>query len=235
MRQFRGWWSAAAAIGLVLAAHAGPAAGALIVAQQDDFEDGTRQGWDNGGISNPNPAANVSTGGPAGANDNYLQVSSSGSFGAGGKLVVFNGQQWAGDYGGVDAIEMDVNNLGPTALTLRLIVTGPSGALGSVTPVSVPSGSGWTTVSFPFTPANFSGGSFDSVMANVTELNLVHSPSVITARSQSPNIAAQLGVDNITAVVPEPAGAVGVVAAVAAATMSRRGRRRSTTTPREHV
>lgn len=226
MRHFRGLL--AAAIGLVLAAQAGPAPGALIGGQRDDLEDGTRQGWDNGGATNPVRAANVSTGGPGGAEDNYLLVRSTGATGAGGKLVVFNSAQWAGSYldSAVETIEMDVNNQGASALTLRLIFVGSAGALGSVTPVNVPAGSGWRTVSFPIAAANFSGGSFADVMGNVAELNLVHSPNVIIARSSAPNIAAELGVDNITAVVPEPATAIALGALAIGMLVSRGSRRR---------
>jgi hypothetical protein len=211
---------------VVLAGATRPAGAAVIVGQIDNFEDGTLQGW-TAGATNPNAPTNVATGGPAGANDNYLRLSSNGQS-AGGKLVAFSsGAQWSGDYvsAGVGAIRMQVNNQGATALTLRLIFVGVGGqAVGTVADVNVPANSGWTTATFPLTPENLSGGSFAAVMSTVTELDVVHSPTVITVRSSSPNIVGQLGVDNVTAVaVPEPASAAGIAWT---ATLASRARRR---------
>jgi hypothetical protein len=62
-------------------------------------------------------------------------------------------------------------------------------------------------------------------MGSVAELNLVHSPAVITNRAGAPNIIAQLGVDNITAV-PEPAGCLFADGAGAVMALSRGRRRR---------
>jgi hypothetical protein len=221
-----------AASGLVVWVYATPAGAAIIGGQVDTFEDGTLQNWQNGGFTNPNPATNVATGGPGGANDNYLRVASNGGAGAGGKLVVFNSnQQWAGDYldADVGSIAMQVNNFGATNLTLRLILLDGLGGqtLTTVAPVNVPAGSGWTDVSFSLAPANLTGGNFATAMDSITELNLVHSPTVIAARSGSPNITAQLGVDNITAVaVPEPGAGGAALLAAAGWTGIRRRRAR---------
>jgi hypothetical protein len=207
-----------------------PAPAAVIAGQVDNFEDGSLRNW-SGGTNNPNAPVNIATGGPGGVNDNYLRLSSNGGTSAGGKLVAFNpGAQWSGDYitAGVDSIQMQVSNQGNTALTLRLIFVSTLGqTLGTVAAVSVPAGSGWTTASFPLTPGNLTGGTFGSVMSSVAELNLVHSPTAITTRSSSPNIVAQLGVDNVSAVgVPEPAAAAladaGAVLSIGGA--GRRGR-----------
>jgi hypothetical protein len=209
---------------------AAPARAAISVNQKDTFEDGSLQSWSAGGVSNPNGPVNVSAGGPAGATDNFLRLTSNGGPSAGGKLVAFNTDQWAGDYlaAGVQSISMQVNNLGNTDLTLRLILNSFNGALGTVAPVNLPAGSGWQTVAFPLTDANLDGAaSFADVMSSVFEFNLVHSPGFTTARSSSPNVAAQLGVDNITAVganVPEPAG-MGLAAIVLAGMASSRRRR----------
>jgi hypothetical protein len=218
----------AAAVGLIVALEAVPAGAAIMGPQVDNFEGGTLQNWQNGGASNPNPATNITTGGPAGAADNFMRLSSNG-LGSGGKLVVFNIDQWAGNFltAGVNAVQMDVNNLGQTNLTLRLILVDSTAgqSLTTSAPVNVPAGSGWIQVSFSLAPANLQGGNYNTVMDSVTEFNLVHSPNVVSARSLSPNIVAQLGVDNITAVVPEP-GMVGLAAvALAAATGRRAGRR----------
>ena len=80
----------------------------------DDFEDGTTAGWHVGDpAQHPAPPVNVSTGGPAGAGDAYLQLQALGGSGAGSRLSVLNLSQWTGDFTGVPAIEMDVNNFGP--------------------------------------------------------------------------------------------------------------------------
>jgi hypothetical protein len=181
---------------------------AIVAGQIDDFEDGTLRSWAAGGFANPNGPTNVGTGGPTGVGDNFLRLTSNGGS-AGGKLVVFNTSQWAGNYNAanIGSIQLQVNNVGNTALVLRLVlenaVAGQS--LGTVTGVNVPAGSGWMNVSFPLSAGNLSGGTLSTVLGNVTELNLVHAPNLVLDRQQSPNIVAQLGVDNIRAVaVPEP-------------------------------
>ena len=50
--------------------------------QLDDFEDASTQSWGTGG-ANPVPPVNISSGGPAGLDDNYLQMTSTGAPGAG--------------------------------------------------------------------------------------------------------------------------------------------------------
>jgi hypothetical protein len=179
----------------------------VTIGQTDNFEDGSLRNWQAGGFTNPNAPANITSGGPSGATDNYLRLTSNGSSGAGGRLVAFCFNQWTGNYliPSVSSLRMQVNNLGATNLALRLIFENASvgQSLGTLSPVNVAAGSGWTTVTFSLASANLTGGAFNLVMGNVTTLNLVHSPSVITDRSSAPRIAAQLGVDNITAV-PEP-------------------------------
>ena len=207
----------------LLGASADPAGATISGGQVDTFESGTTQSWTNGGLSNPNPATNIATGGPAGVDDNFLRITSTGTGTAGAKLVVFNGDQWAGNYldADVDFITMSVNNLGATALSLRLILVGGGGSLTTLADVNVPSGSGWMPVSFALSDANLSGTGVDA-LNSVTELNLVHGPSDMVVRSQSPNIAAVLGVDNITAVVvPEP-GMIGVLSTGMLLAMRRR-------------
>ncbi len=59
----------------------------------NDFEDGTLQGWQMGGSAG---ATNISSGGPLGADDNYMQLAPDGSSQQ-GKLVVLN-TTWTGNY-----------------------------------------------------------------------------------------------------------------------------------------
>jgi len=235
---------AAGGVALVLIALAATPARAVVPGQVDDFESGSVLNWQNSStVLDPPPATpphpgiarNIATGGPAGANDNFLQIGSSGGSGPGSKLVVFNLAQWTGNYldQGINAIQMHVNNTGATDLTLRLLlVSGPAGAaqtLCTVADVDVPDASGWQLVTFPLTAANLQAGpgsDFATVMGNVTELNLAYGADPFFLRSESPPIVAQLGFDNVTAVaVPEPS-VLGVAGAgVFAAAALRRGRR----------
>jgi hypothetical protein len=189
---------------------------AVTIGQVDDFEDGTTQNWVINllGMGSPPPAAlpkNVATGGPAGAGDNFLQLTSTGTQGAGGRLVAINFQnQWQGDFiaAGITGIRMDVQNLGQTDLYLRLLfadpVAGPpTNEAVSTIPILVPAGGGWRSVLFPVTPADLTAnmGSAVAALTNSTEFRIYNNRNF----GQAPPIAASLGVDNITAsAIPEP-------------------------------
>ena len=87
--------------GLAAALTLAQGAAAVTLGQIDDFEDGTTQGWVVGigtGATSPVPPVAVATGGPDGADDGYLLLTSVGGFGAGSRLAVINATQWAGDY-----------------------------------------------------------------------------------------------------------------------------------------
>lgn len=182
---------------------AGSSALALTVGQTDDFEDGTTANWVVGlfGAPHPAPPQNVATGGPAGADDNFLRLTSLGGSGPGSRLAVINNVQWAGGYtaAGGGAISLDVINLGTTDLTLRLQLSGPA-ALTNVAvttaAVSVPVGSGWVAVSFPIDAASLTTtlGNATTLLADVAEVRLIHNPA---ANASPPPVAAVLGVDNI--------------------------------------
>jgi hypothetical protein len=196
-----------------------PSARAVLVGQSDTFEDGTTQNWviNLAGVGSPPAAAfpdNVADGGPMGANDNYLRLTSLGGGGAGGRLTVINFMdQWAGDYmaAGVGSISMDVNNFGAADLFLRLMLANPilgppSDVAVSSIAVFLPAGSGWTSVEFPITPADLTAqtGSVTDALSTATELRLFHGS---TATFPGEPISASLGVDNITAqpaAIPEP-------------------------------
>ena len=70
---------------------------AVTVGQVDTFEDGTTMNWFVPG-AHPFPPANITTGGPAGVNDNFLMLTATGNPGAGGRLAVLNESQWQGNY-----------------------------------------------------------------------------------------------------------------------------------------
>ncbi len=183
---------------------------ALIVGQTDDFQDSTTQGW-RSGDPNLNPPSNVADGGPLGAGDAYLQITSIGGGGAGSKLAAFNSAQWTGDYlaAGVSGIQMDVSNPGPNDLTLRLRLDSLGGNVVTVTDILLPSGADWQTVSFDLIPANLTGGDGNVALAGVIKVWLFHNPVAAfpDAPDGPPGIVATLGVDNITAVPALPGDA----------------------------
>jgi len=191
-------------------------ASAVVIGQKDMFEDGTTQGWVVGllGAVHPAPPVNVPTGGPGGVDDNYLLLTAVGGVSAGNRLSVINLAQWTGDFpaAGVNAIRMDVNNLGPDDLSLRLMfadpVVGPPDDIAfSTVAVSLPAQSGWVSVLFPVALSDLTAGlgSVTDALTGATEMRIFHSP---TAGIPGPAVIVQLGVDNIQAVgvapVPEP-------------------------------
>ena len=207
---------------------------AVVVGQIDDFESGTTADWSIGQTV-PTGPQNIATGGPAGVDDNYLQVTGTGMFGAGGRLVVFNFTQWGGDYAqaAVGSIIMDVNNFGAQDLSLRLFLADNLGqffanAAISTTAIAVPAASGWTTVEFPIGPADLTAveGSVETALANGSILWIQHNEG--TTFPPDP-FAGVLGVDNIEALpVPEPSFAAASGAGFALlALLSRRRARRS--------
>ena len=214
------------AFGLILFAGS---ANAIVVGQLDNFEDGTLQDWNNGGAGAP-PVLNIGTGGPAGVNDNFMQVTSDGS-GAGQFLTVFNRSQWLGDYlsAGVTAIEMDLRNLGSVSLTIRLgfkDAAGPGGVGYLSSGFTLAAGSGWQHVTFLINPASMIavGGpdAFNTFFASdVQEMRIINETG--TSNLNGNAITGQLGVDNIHAV-PEPSAALLTVAGMLAFAVARRKR-----------
>lgn len=188
------------ALGLLTAA-----AGAVVRGAGDTFEDGTTNGWTTGAQS-PLMPFNVADGGPAGPGDSYLQASASGLPGPGGRLVVIAGAQWLGNYvgAGVNAISMHVRNSGAADLSLRLFLAEASVGSGLTPAVVVQAGSGWQAVSFSLTSLLPNNASALPSMTAVTDLRLYH--DVGSPGFPGEFLAAQLGIDNVTAV-PEPAPA----------------------------
>jgi hypothetical protein len=196
------------------------------IGQIDTFEDGGLAAW-GVGPGHPTPPANVADGGPGGAGDNYLRLTSIGGQGAGSRLSAFSMAQWAGDYlaAGVTSIEMDLRNDGPEDVVIRLLLAGPFGPFGpenavvTLDSVALAAGSDWVHASFSLLPANLNVllGTASGALSQAQELRLFHNPVPVFAGppGSSPPVAAQLGVDNIQAV-PEPLslGWLGIVALV---------------------
>ena len=190
---------------------------AVTIGQLDDFQDGTTQDWTvavgPGGGNPAFPPANAD-GGPAGAGDMFLQLTSTGGNGPGSKMVVINQSQWAGDYlgAGVTAISMDVNNMSGLPLDLRMRFEHfsapgpPTGDFISANSITIAPQSGWQNIVFPISQADLldinmgAGDNFVTTMSDVGVVRLFHATN---PELPPPAIDAMLGVDNVLAV-PEP-------------------------------
>jgi hypothetical protein len=187
----------------------------------DDFEDGTTEGWNVGNPAvHPAPPVNISSGGPAGVDDAYLQIEAVGGDGPGSRLSVLNLEQWTGDFTSVAAIGMDVNNFGPDEVALRLLFVNFADAPGPPTdvawtldPIILQSGSGWEQVLFSLSAANLFApiGTVAGALADVDELRIFHNPDPFFGGPNvgAPPVVATLGIDNIgvvaeTTPIPEP-------------------------------
>ncbi len=198
---------------LVLCCVSSSTALAVSFGQTDNFEDGTVQGWGVGPGGHPAPPANISSGGPDGANDNYLRATALAGDGAGSRLALFNSTQWSGNYlaAGVSAISMQVNNFGPSEVHLRLRLVGFSGGptndVAITNAIFVPANSGWSLITFTLDPASLITlqGSAMGALSNVTELRIFHNPAATYPAPPfgPPAVNVVVGFDNIRAI-PEP-------------------------------
>jgi hypothetical protein len=181
---------------------------AVVIGQIDDFQDGTTANWTNGEIIGVTPVTNIASGGPAGAGDRFIQITSDGN-GAGGRLTVFNRDQWLGDYvgGGITAIEVDLRNQGAVNLSIRLAFkNGPgNGVPGYLSQVmSLAAGSGWQHFTISLAPANLIpvGNPLPWNQFFIGEVRFINAPG--TGDLNGTPVVGQLGIDNVHAV-PEPA------------------------------
>ncbi|MEP6699126.1 MAG: PEP-CTERM sorting domain-containing protein [Verrucomicrobiota bacterium] len=194
-------------------------ASAVVIGQQDDFQNLSTSNWDNGEIIGTTAPMVVPTGGPAGAGDAFLRITSDGS-GSGGKLTVWNREQWLGNYiaAGVTSIEVDLRNSSAVALTIRLAFkTGPGNAASGFLslPMNLAVGSGWQHFSISLDPANLipvgNPGPWSTFF--IGEVRFIHAPG--TGSLSGTPVIGQLDLDNIRAV-PEPTAfallAIGFVA-----------------------
>jgi hypothetical protein len=196
--------------------------------QVDNFQDGSLANWTSGGSGAAQ--VNVSTGGPSGANDRYIQIAS-GATPLPPRLLMFNDTQWIGDYvaSGITQIAMDLLNSGTAALPIRIAIREGTGAsttpgYSSTTPFNLPADGAWHHAVFLLNAANLTG--INSPQALATDLANVKDFRILSATAPSTvgdMLTAQIGIDNITAV-PEPASwlLVAIACAILGAILSRR-------------
>lgn len=168
----------------------------------DDFEDETTMGWAGGQAASP---VNVSSGGPRGADDAYLRITTT-NFHLGTRHV----GHWAGNYkaAGVKAIEMDLNHISPSAdsVRVRILIHGPGGAFASRSLTPPVSSNAWSHYRFGLLSNNLvyvTGGSgvLDDTLTGVTKLHVRNDRETPTPPgSHPPHITATLGIDNIRGV-----------------------------------
>lgn len=181
---------------------------AVTLGQVDDFQTGTVHDWSRGAVA-PQPA-NVSTGGPAGTDDQFMRVLSDGA-GNHGKMLAFNNRQWSGDFTGTTSISMDLINLGAAELTMRLSFRDSTGAGGggflTEDRITLVPGAGWQTMVFDLSRL-ISVGTLvpvSSFMTHVAQMRIIHAPQPFSLLGEE--VVGNLGVDNITAV-PEASASV---------------------------
>jgi hypothetical protein len=174
-----------------------------ILGQIDTFS-ASAVGWSTGARGNAGPAL-ISTGGPTGAGDSFLQLSSDAA-GANGRLTVFNRQQWTGNFlaPGVNAVELDLKNFGSSPLSIRvgLKSAAAQGAPGyaSNTPFPLAADGQWHHAVFLLDQADLtavgSAPALGTLLANVAEFRILNAA---TPRLTGDGLVGQLGIDNIKA------------------------------------
>lgn len=195
----------------VAAVLSGTARASIVLGQVDDFEDGSLLSWSGGAAR-----TNVPNGGPLGAGDNYLSVTSNGTSGPGSHLSTYNDFQWTGDYltAGVTGIEADLKNFGSETLSIRaFLLNGDGGNFTTEFAIEIPADGQWHHVYFGMTAADLTtvdgGFDLDLTLSNLPRLMIRHQPGEPAGIGAPPPIATTLGMDNITAV-PEP-GTLGLL------------------------
>ena len=157
---------------------------------------------------------NIPTGGPGGAGDRFLQVTSIGGGGPGSRLTAFNRDQWLGNYitAGVNGIDMDLLNTGTVTLSIRIAFKQDTsfGAPGYLSAAFLlPPDSAWHHALFSISPGSMiavgSPEPFNTFFTHPAELRLINEVGADNLNGDP--IAAQLGVDNIQAE-PEPGAAI---------------------------
>jgi len=188
------------------------AAWAITFPQADDFQDGTTRNWTNG--AGGQGVTNIASGGPGGATDKFLQVSS-GDFPARPRFVTFNITQWIGDYNlaGVSAIGMDLKYVGVgdpmvDVQPIRIALFDPINKAGYASNNSVaggafslPNDGAWHHWTFALTSSAMTAVNTTNTLAQ----ELSNPPQLRILSSAAPSgqgdfLSVDVGIDNITAV-----------------------------------
>jgi len=171
----------------------------VVGGQVDDFEDATTQGWVVGASSGA-PPVNITTGGPNGAGDNFLQYISFGGGGPDSKMIVYNQVQWSGDYTtqGVVAIEFDIK-VETNDLNIRVAFDGGGGRFCTSTPITVTAGSGWNHIVIPISSGDFTAVGGSNIGDTLEDVNTMRILSNTVASWQGQSISATMQIDNIEA------------------------------------
>ncbi len=153
----------------------------IAIGNINDFNDGTAQGWREGGAS-PNPPYIIFTDGPLGKGDFYLRNISSGQGEPGGKCVMFNqGTGWTGNYqqAGVNLISMHIKNPGTSSLYLRVAFNGMGGVVCSKESIEVHPDTSWKWISFSLDTLQLlsltMNGNITTTLETVNELRILSS------------------------------------------------------------
>jgi autotransporter-associated beta strand protein len=187
-----------------------PAVAECVTLNQVDLFQGSLDGWTDGHLGNN--VALVTTGGPNGASDPYLQVSS-GSFGVEPKLITFNQAQWTGDYiaAGVGAVSMSLKNFGGSTIPIRIAIrdgTGGQtvGGYSSTNAFMLPADGQWHTTQFLLDAADMTpvGTGLPSLATELTAVKDFRLLSAMLPAIIGDTISARIGVDDIVAQPPPP-------------------------------
>jgi hypothetical protein len=192
--------------------------GAPVVGFVEDFEAGTHANWHSGADVN-----NIPTGGPAGVDDNYLQLmrpypAEPYSFHMG---THNDSNTWTGNYlaAGITAIEVDVNTFavtaGPTDLSFRLMIFGPGGQFSTATAKTITTAAGWQHLVFDLSPSELvhvtgsttpnapdGPGILSDTLAAIDTILIRHDPAAnpTPPGTHPQHISATIGFDNIEAI-----------------------------------
>jgi hypothetical protein len=184
---------------------------AISIPYVDDFQDGTTRDWTN--FETPTAVTNQASGGPGGAGDKFLQVSS-GAFGA-TNLYTSNSNQWSGDYvtAKVGAIAMDLKYIGvgdsmADVQPIRIAIFDPFFSYGYTSTTGAPGGAfslpndgmwhHWVfSLNASALTANGSPLPLADQLTNVPQIRILSSA---TAEPYGDALEAQLGIDNVTPV-----------------------------------
>jgi hypothetical protein len=184
--------------------------GECVTLNQVDTFQGSTNNWTDGHAGDN--LAVIANGGPNGAGDSYLQVSS-GSAGGEPRLITFNQSQWTGNYiaAHVKSISMELKNFGFSTLPIRIAIRNQTGSAAvpgysSTNAFMLPADGNWHLALFKLdtsnmTPVGLGLPPLSTELLTVKDFRLLSAgqPAII-----GDVISARIGVDDITAV-PEPA------------------------------